>query len=219
MKLKKQRLKSWKIYAILDESFFLNKQKLLKKFHDLIESPIDVLQFRSKNLNDFSICRLIEKMACFTKKKKIPFIINDRPEIAFSVGADGVHLGKSDVSIKIARKILGAGAIIGKTIRSYGDLLPFEDELDYAAVGPVFSTPLKPGLKPIPSGRLRFLAKNTNIPLVAIGGINLNNVCEIVENGLRTVAFVRYGITQKNTCEAIKNLKKSMTRIMENKKN
>lgn len=217
MKLKKQQLKSWKIYAILDESFFLDRRELLKKFHSLIESPIDVLQFRSKNLTNFSIYRLAEKMACFSRKKKIPFIINDRPEIALSVGAAGVHLGKSDVSIRIARKILGAGAIIGKTIRGYRDLIPFENELDYAAVGPVFCTPLKPGLKPIPCGRLRFLVKNTRIPLVAIGGINLNNVRKIVENGIGAVAFVRYGVTQKNTCERIKNLKKCILSATENK--
>ena len=116
MKSKKQLLKSWKIYAILDESFFSDNRRLLKKFHDLIESPIDVIQLRFKKLVDESFLRAAKKMTHRAKEKGIPLVINDRPDIALILGAEGVHLGKGDISVRSARSLLGRRAIIGLSL-------------------------------------------------------------------------------------------------------
>jgi thiamine-phosphate pyrophosphorylase len=208
---KKQLLKSWKIYAILDDGLFPDARQLLRKFSDLTESPIDVLQLRFKNLAKDSVYNAAKKIVRTAKKKNLPIIINDRPEIALALGCSGIHLGKGDISAKCARRILGKGAIIGRTIRGIKDL-EFIDkkEVDYVAIGPVFRTPLKPELKKISRQRLREVQKRTQLPLVAIGGINKRNVREVAACGIKTVAFVRYGITEKDTNKRIKELRKAM---------
>jgi thiamine-phosphate pyrophosphorylase len=211
MKSKKQLLKSWKVYAVLDDSLFPGGRELLKKFHDLLESPVDVVQLRFDGFSDHSL-RVAQKMAAQARRENIPLIVNDRPEIALLLGAAGVHLGKSDIPVSIARKMLGAGAIIGRTIRGPGDLRSLDvRNADYVAIGPVFYTPLKPGLKTVPRSRLRKLCGRVRMPLVAIGGINRDNVAEVIAEGIRTVAFARYGITEKNTRKKIEQLKEKMT--------
>jgi len=149
-------------------------------------------------------------MTLLAKTKGISLIINDRPEIALMIGASGVHLGKGDVSVRTARKLLGRDAIIGQTIRKFTDFSEARDikEIDYAAIGPVFDTPLKPALRRITSRRLREAVEKIKIPLVAIGGISDTNVEEVLQKGIKTVAFVRYALTQKNTKEKIEKLRK-----------
>lgn len=210
MKSKKRRLKGWKIYAIVDETFFPDTRTLLRKFRVLIESPVDVIQLRCKKLFDESFFQAAEEMTCLAKTKGIPLVINDRPDIALMVGASGVHLGKGDISVRAARNLLGSDAIIGRTIRKWTDLERSGDinDTDYVAIGPVFNTPLKPALRRITSERLREAAEKIKVPVVAIGGINDTNVEEVLKYGIRTVAFVRYALTQKNTKAKIEKLRK-----------
>jgi len=213
MKSKKRLLKSWKIYAILDESFFSDERWLLKKFRDLIESPIDVIQLRFKKLVNESFLRAAKKMTRSAKEKGIPLIINDRPDIALILGASGVHLGKGDISVRSARSLLGRRAIIGRTIRAVADLEKEQsvNDIDYVAIGPVFDTPLKPSLKRVSPERLRELSEKIKIPVIAIGGINDTNVREVLRYGISAVAFVRYAAAQKNTKDKIIKLRKIVT--------
>ena len=150
-------------------------------------------------------------MVIEAKRKGIPLIINDRPEVALSLGASGVHLGKSDIAVGIARKMLGPGAIIGRTVRNVRELKQLDKKcVDYASIGPLFNTPLKPGLKTVPILKLRQLCKKTDMPLVGIGGINSSNVEKIVACGINTVAFVRYALKGKDTTAKIKKLKEKI---------
>ena len=211
MRSKKQLLKNWKVYAILDEGLFADRSRVLRKFRELLESPVDVLQFRFKDLTDSFFYDAAEEMAALARKKEIPFIINDRPDVALSVRAAGVHLGKSDVPASVAREMLGPGAIIGRTIRKAEDL-EFIDKknVDYVSVGPVFRTPLKPGLKTVSRSELRELCSRVRMPLVGIGGINVSNVRKVAAQGIKTVAFARFGVTEKDTRKKIEELRKAM---------
>jgi thiamine-phosphate diphosphorylase len=209
---KKRLLKNWKIYAIFDDSLFPDRRELLKKFNELLKSPIDAAQLRFVDFSDPFIYRTAREMVKRAKEKNIPLIINDKPEIALALGAAGVHLGKSDIPAPIARQMLGPDAIIGRTIRGVGDLTSINKrDVDYVSIGPVFRTPIKPGLKAVSSARLREVCKNPGMPLVAIGGINEDNVLKITALGIRTVAFVRYGITEKDTRKKITELKNIIT--------
>ncbi len=212
MTSKKRLLRSWKVYAILDDGLFPDRRQMLRKFAELLESPVDVVQLRFKDITELPVYRAAEEMAEAAREKNVPLIINDRPEMALSLGADGVHLGKCDIPASVAREMLGAEAIIGRTIRGRRDL-EFIDErdVDYVAIGPVFSTPLKPDLKPVSRSRLRELCGNERFPLVAIGGINTGNAAELAARGIRTVAFARYGITGKDTRKRIEELRRIMT--------
>ncbi|MEA3489310.1 MAG: thiamine phosphate synthase [Candidatus Omnitrophota bacterium] len=183
----------------------------MRKFRSLMKSSVDAVQLRFKDLADLSVYRTAREMADLARKTKVPLIINDRPEMALSLGASGVHLGKSDISASTARKVLGPDAIIGCTVRGFRDLDSVDKkDVDYVAVGPVFRTPLKPGVRAISRPRLRDLCENAAIPLVAIGGINIRNVGKVVSEGVKTVAFVRYGIAEKDTRRKIEKLRQAM---------
>lgn len=211
MKSKKQLLKKWKIYAILDNSLFADKRELFKTFLTLLQSPVDAIQLRFDNITDPLVYRMTKKMAIMARRKAIALIINDRPEIALSLGADGVHLGRADVPADLARKILSPCAIIGKTIRSGRCLKAINKKsVDYAAIGPVFNTPLKPDLKAISRATIRNVCKANILPLVAIGGINDKNIRQVKACGIKTVAFTRYAITQKDTRQRIEKLRKGL---------
>jgi thiamine-phosphate diphosphorylase len=208
---KKQRLKSWKVYAILDDSFFPRGQGLLDKFLSIIESPVDVVQLRFHDFGAPWLYRAARKMNALAMKRGIPLLVNDRPEVALELGASGVHLGKGDIPVKRARELLGEGAIIGRTIRQGDD--PDSGDVrgaDYLAIGPVFRTPLKPDLKAVSRAALRELCGMVTVPLVAIGGITKDNVTRITDCGIRTVAFVRYGIVGKDTTRKIRELREAM---------
>lgn len=212
MKSKKSLLKNWKIYPVLESSLFSDTGKLLKKFRLLLESPVDAVQLRFESFSGEAVYRAAKEMVRLAKKKNISLIINDRPEVALSLGADGVHLGKSDIPASLARKLLGRGAIIGRTIRNEKDLRSLSaKDVDYVSIGPIFKTPTKPQLKAVGLHEAGKLSKRASIPLVAIGGINKSNVREVASSGIKTVAFVRYGIKDKGTRKRIIELRKTLT--------
>ncbi|NQT32252.1 MAG: thiamine phosphate synthase [Candidatus Omnitrophica bacterium] len=211
MKSKKQLLESWKVYPILDSGFFPDRKKLLKKFYELIESPVDVIQLRFEDFSDHALYRAAEAMVPLARKKKIPLLINDRPEIALSLGASGVHLGKGDVSARSARRLMGPDAIIGRTVRSFSDLAAINRRnADYVAIGPVFRTPIKPALRARSKSEVIELCRKAKLPVVGIGGINAGNVREVVKLGINTVAFVRYACGGNNAKKRMDALRKAM---------
>ena len=212
MRSKKQLLRIWKIYAVLDASLFPDTGKLLRKFKALLDSPVDAIQLRFKDFTDLSLYRAAEKMAALSKARHVPLIINDRPEIALSLGASGVHLGKSDISISAARRLLGGSAIIGCTIRGPEDLDSLiRRNADYVSVGPFFRTPLKPELRAVSRKKIRELVRKAGMPLIAIGGINSTNIREVTSCGIHAVAFVRYAAGETNTRGKIELLRDAMT--------
>jgi len=211
MKSKKQLLKAWKIYPILDNGMFPDKEGFAAKFFELINSPVDVIQLRFKDLNDRWVFRAAKRLVAEAKKRDIPVIINDRPEAALALGCSGVHLGKGDIPASVARKILGPAAIIGRTIRNKKDLSAAgSSDYDYVAVGPVFKTPVKSGLKQISLAALGEIHRLSEKPVIAIGGINKDNVLKVVKEGIRTVAFMRYGLSEKNTKRRIEELRRKL---------
>jgi thiamine-phosphate pyrophosphorylase len=208
MTSKKQLLKNWKIYAVLDDGIFPDSRILLKKFSELAESPVDIVQLRFKNIQNKSIFAAAQKIIEKARKKNLPVVLNDRPDLALLLGCSGVHLGKGDISPGKARKVLGKKAIIGCTIRTAKDLKSISSDVDYVSIGPVFKTPLKPGLKARTSRAIKEVVRASKLPVVAIGGINLDNAKKVLKEGIKTVAFVRYAITQKNTKQRIEKLRK-----------
>ncbi|MFB3895964.1 MAG: thiamine phosphate synthase [bacterium] len=135
-------------------------------------------------------------------------IINDRVDIAIAVDADGVHLGQTDMPISAARKILGYDKIIGISVSSLEQAIAAEQSgADYLGLSPIFTTPTKPdagtglGLKFI-----RQVKRKVKIPLVAIGGINLDNIAEIIQAGADSAAVVSAVVSANNIEKAAKDL-------------
>ncbi len=176
-------------YFITDSQ--LSKKGIFSDVNDALKAGCKIIQFREKN-KDF------DKMvydAKLLKKKcngKAIFLINDRLDVALEVEADGVHIGKSDVSFKDARKSLGNNKIIGLSVDNVKDAIDAEFVgANYVGLGPIFKTLTKKDAgNPCGIKMLKNVRKNIKIPIVAIGGITKKNVAEVIRNGADAVASV-----------------------------
>ncbi len=157
-----------------------------------IQGGADVLQLRDKDASNEDLLAQAKKLLIVTRHYGIPLIINDRLEIVQKAGAEGLHLGQEDGSLREARQQLGEDAILGRSTHSPEQALAAEKEgFDYVGIGPVFTTPTKPGRPAVGHELVRFASKNLNIPFVAIGGIDESNILSVAEAGAKCVAVVR----------------------------
>jgi thiamine-phosphate pyrophosphorylase len=157
-----------------------------------LQGGASVIQLRDKEAKDDDLVRQVLALLKITRAARVPLIINDRIEVALRSGADGVHLGQTDAGLGEARSCLGEKAIIGRSTHSPEQaLLAQREGFDYIGVGPVFGTPTKPDVKPVGLDLVRFASQNIHIPFVAIGGIDLTNIADVLAAGARTVAVVR----------------------------
>ena len=144
------------------------------------------------------------------KRHNIPLIINDRVDIAQAVNADGVHLGQSDMPIKMAKAILKDSMIIGISAESIKEAVQAEkDGADYIGVGTIYATPTKTDTSPPlgPEG-IHEIRKSVKIPLVAIGGLSIKNVGEVIKNGADGVAVVSAIVAADDPEKAARDLVK-----------
>ena len=128
------------------------------------------------------------------------FIVNDRLDVALACGADGVHLGQDDIRVGVARQIAPPGFIIGVSVGTVDEAIRAEQEgADYIAVSPVFSTASKNDAGP---GRglivLREIRRSVSVPVIAIGGITMDNVREVITAGADGVAVISVVVGSKN---------------------
>lgn len=151
-----------------------------------------LLQIREKGMPDDSFCRLLKEVRSVCLEWEARLIVNDRPDLALAIGADGVHLGQDDVPVEEARRLLGPRAVIGLSTH---DARQFEDAqsrpLDYVALGPIFATATKPGRNAeIGVERFREMARRSRLPVVAIGGITLASAPGLWRAGATSVAVI-----------------------------
>ena len=191
-KLKLKRLEDKKLYLVTDRSKFSSVDEFLDAVAASLKGGVQIVQLREKTANAKEFLELGRKVKELCALYDALFIINDRVDIAHIIGADGVHLGQDDIDIDSARHILGKDAIIGISTHA-----PEQAEkavisgADYIGVGPVFETPTKPGRKSVGLEYVEWASKNVNIPWFAIGGINTENVSEVINAGASKIAIVR----------------------------
>ena len=191
-KLKQKKLQDKKLYLVTDRAKFTNQDEFLDKIASALKGEVQIIQLREKTANAKEFIGLARKVKELCHLYDALFIVNDRVDIAHIVGADGVHLGQDDIDIESARHMLGKDAIIGLSTHSPDQALKaVESGADYIGVGPVFETPTKPGRKSVGVEYIEWASKNVNIPWFAIGGINQDNVEEVIQAGASRVAVVR----------------------------
>lgn len=184
---------------LFDLSLYLvtNRRTLeLEDFFNIIRASIDggvrIVQLREKDASAREMITIGKKLLSVLKPLGIPLIINDRVDVAHAVGADGVHLGQSDLKVEEARAILGKKAIIGLSIESLEQAtVAIEEDVDYLAASPIFHTKTKTDCaKPWGLDGLKQLCAISKHPVIAIGGIDETNVKQIIECGAAGVAVV-----------------------------
>jgi len=155
----------------------------------VLRAGVGWVQYRNKNASRLKVYEEAIKLKDLAGKHNAVFIVNDYSDIALAVDADGVHLGQDDLPVKEARKILGKGKIIGVSTHCIEQALEAEQAgADYIGFGPVFHTSTKDAGNPRGTVLLGEIKNKVSIPVVAIGGINLENIHSILETGVDAVA-------------------------------
>ena len=156
-----------------------------------IDGGASVIQLREKNLSSRDFYETALSVLQITKPRGVPLIINDRLDICLAAGADGVHLGQSDIPCSVARKILGNEKIIGVSSHNPAEALRAQaDGADYLGVGAAFSTHTKTDVDVLPEGELKKICDAVDVPVVAIGGIHKDNILQLKGSGADGVALV-----------------------------
>jgi thiamine-phosphate pyrophosphorylase len=194
----------FKLYVITDERYHPGRN-MLDVIEEALRGGADVVQLRDKHASKREIYQKAVELRELTARYGKLFIVNDHPDIALAVDADGVHLGQDDLPIAAARRIMG-DRIIGISTHSLEQAKRAEAEgADYIGVGPVFATQTKEGATPVTVELVRQVAETIQIPYVAIGGIKLHNVDQVLEAGARRICAVSEIVGSedvKGTCEA-----------------
>jgi thiamine-phosphate pyrophosphorylase len=181
----------------------------------VIEAGVDVVQLRMKDADAAEVMQIGEQWMGLCENRGVPFIINDRPDVALALAADGVHLGQDDLPPVVARDILGPQAIIGRSTHSPADvdlaLREHADGLaDYIAVGPVHSTPTKEGRPGTGLGLIAHAAATVKLPWFAIGGLDPSNVGDVVRAGASRIVVVRAITLAADPVSAVESLRSSL---------
>jgi thiamine-phosphate pyrophosphorylase len=158
-----------------------------------IRGGVDVVQLRDKHLEARDVLARARLARRVCADHGVPFVLNDRPDLALYVGADGVHVGQDDAPVDLARRILGPDAIVGLSTHDPGQLAAAVGEsVDYLSAGPVEETPTKPGRPGTGTGYLTQAVAASPVPVFVTGGVTPDRVAALAEAGARHFVVVRY---------------------------
>jgi len=176
-----------RLYLVTSQS-----ESLLSTIEAALKGGLTLLQYRDKTADDTVRLEQAMKLRQLCHNYGALFIMNDRVDLALAVDADGVHLGQQDMPIAIARQLLGPQRLIGRSTTNPKEMQgAITDGADYIGVGPVYETPTKVGKGATGVEYVSYAAKNSPIPWFAIGGIDPNNINEVIDAGAERVAVVR----------------------------
>ncbi len=210
-KFSRLRLKDTKLYLVTNSDKFETEDAFLNAVASALQGGVDIVQLREKTRNAAEILELAKKVRLLCDEFNAVFIVNDRVDIAYLSGADGVHLGQDDIDPASARKILGDNAIIGVSTHAPEQAKKaVADGADYIGAGPVFTTPTKPGRASVGLEYIKWVSENIEIPAFAIGGIDLENAESVLETGIGRIAIVRAVMNAPDPKSAAECLKSKM---------
>ena len=202
------------LYAVTDRTW-LNNKTLSEQVEKSIKGGATIIQLREKNLEDEAFLKeaLIIKELC--KKYKVPFIINDNVDIAIKIDSDGVHIGQKDGNANYVRSVIGKDKILGVSVQTVEQAILAEKMgADYLGVGAVFTTCSKPDADDVKYETLKAICSAVNIPVVAIGGIDVDNVLNLKESGIFGIAVISAIFAKNDIEKAAKELKELVKQVV-----
>jgi thiamine-phosphate pyrophosphorylase len=173
----------------------------------ILEAGADIVQLREKDTEAGDLLRCAKAFRDAADEHDALFIVNDRPDVALAADADGVHLGQNDLPPRVARRILGANAIIGLSCHTAGQLDAAPPDADYVTAGPVHETPTKPGRPASGLGVVEHAARTATRPWFAIGGINEETLPAVVAAGSERIVVVRAVTRAEDPAAAVRALR------------
>ena len=204
MRIDKEALR---LYAVTDRAWAKDEAALLRQVEAAIRGGAGVVQLREKHLDHAAFLEEAKRFTALCRRLGAVSIINDSVEIALEAGADGVHVGQSDLEAGRARQLLGPGKILGVSAHSRSEALRAREAgADYLGCGAAFVTGTKTDAKPISRETIRAVTAAVDIPVVAIGGISRENILELGGLGLAGVAVVSGIFGQKDVEAAAREL-------------
>ena len=195
------KLEDCVLYAVTDTSW-LRGQTLAQQVEAALRGGATMVQLREKKLEGEELEREAREILAVCRKYGVPLLINDDVMLARKIGAEGVHVGQSDMAAAQAREILGPDAIIGVTARTIEQAQAAEKAgADYLGSGAVFGTSTKKDAKPMDPAYFQKICESVSIPVVAIGGITADNIRQLQGRKMTGFAIVS-GIFAADDIEA-----------------
>jgi thiamine-phosphate pyrophosphorylase len=177
------------LYLVTDKSD--DVEKFLNTIEEAIKGGTTVVQIREKTAETLDFYNLALKVKEITTKYNVPLIINDRVDVALAIDADGVHVGQSDMPCDVTRRLIGEDKILGVSAATIDEAQKAQkDGADYIGTGAVFPTQTKDDAPKITKDNLKEIVESIDIPVVAIGGISLENAHELKDTGIAGLSVV-----------------------------
>lgn len=192
MKFSKEQIRqAMLLYGITDRSWLKRGEKLSDVCREILEHGVTFLQLREKELDQDAFLKEAEELKELCARFGVPFVVNDSVETAVQAGADGVHVGQSDIKGRNIRAMIGPDRILGISAGTVEEARAAEKAgADYIGVGAVFGTSTKKDARNLSVEKLREISASVSIPVVAIGGINRSNVGELSGSDVDGIAVI-----------------------------
>ena len=204
---KEEIKKSMCLYAVTD-SMWLGNRTLPEVVKEALEGGATFLQIREKNLAYPEFVKLATEVKAVTDAYHIPYVVDDDVELAKEIDADGVHIGQSDLALVEARRVLGPDKIIGVSAHSVAEAIEAErNGADYLGVGSVFTTSTKLDAEAVSKATLKEICEAVSIPVVAIGGIQKDNMLQLKGTKVDGIAVVSAIFAAPDIRQAAKELR------------
>lgn len=194
-------MRGTRLYAILDLGY-VAVEDAVDKTRALLAGGAQLLQLRAKGVDRDTVRKVAREVMPICRESTIPFILNDDPQLAAELDADGVHIGQDDGSLLNARAIVGEGKLIGRSTHSLDQArAALEEGFDYIGFGPLFPTPTKRGRPGIGTHDIVQMEREVGckIPAFCIGGINRGNLEDVLTAGATRVVIVSDLLTDEDT--------------------
>jgi len=180
----------------------------------VIDGGVDIVQLREKHAAAADILRAAELLVDVCADRDVPFILNDRPDLALACGADGVHVGQDDAPVNLCRRILGPEAIVGLSTHASDELgAALNEPTTYLSAGPVEATPTKPGRPGTGIDYVREAIRSAEPqPVFVTGGVTPETVPQLAEAGVQHFVVVRYLTEASDPFAAASRLRQAIDR-------
>lgn len=205
------------LYAVTD-SMWTGEKTLMEQVEEALKGGITCVQLREKELDDDAFLEEAIEMKALCKKYNVPFFINDNVKVAIQCQADGIHVGQNDRNVKEVRKLVGNDMMIGVSAQTVEQAIEAQKAgADYLGVGAMFHTTTKLDAKAVSYETLKSICESVEIPVVAIGGINKENIPKLAGTNVDGVALVSaiFGVKEiEKECRELLEISKKMVQTI-----